>query len=686
MDASIAEARIAELRDLIRQYNYEYYVLQQPSVSDAEWDALFHELKHLEERFPHLITPDSPTQQVGFTPAEGFEQVTHHVPMLSLSNVFSREQLDEWIRRVQRFAGRQNLTYTCEPKIDGVASSLLYLNGRFERGATRGDGLVGEDVTANMRTIRDIPAQIISDRPIPERLEVRGEIHMRRSEFEEMNRQRVERGEPAFANPRNAASGALRQLDPRITAQRPLRLFVYGAATRNDEMPRLHSDTLQLLAEFGFPVSPDARVCTSADEIWDVCEWWFARRAELDFDIDGVVIKVDDTQLYDEIGTVAREPRWATAYKFPAMTATTRIEAIDINVGRTGSLNPLARLTPVQIGGVTVSRATLHNEDEIRRLDVRVGDYVVVQRAGDVIPKIVSVVIDRRDGTEQEFIWPERCPACGSTIERVPGEAMSYCVNSASCPAQLREQVSHFVSRGAMDIEGLGTKLAARFVDTGLIRTLSDIYRLDWDAILQMEGMGEKSVERLQRSIETSKTRPLGRVIFALGIRHVGERNAELLAHHFRSLAALADASLDELAAVSGVGPVVARSIIDWFAEPRNQTLVEELAALGVRTELEDSGVAPEPQPQWQGITVVLTGRLNAMPRAEAEALLKRAGAQVSSSVSRKTGLVIAGEEAGSKADKAREYGVAIIDEAEFLRRIGRGPDLGVQEPPAGEA
>jgi DNA ligase (NAD+) len=437
-------------------------------------------------------------------------------------------------------------------------------------------------------------------------------------------------------------------------------------------MPRYHSDILKMLSSYDFPVSPDARVCSGADEIWETCEWWFERRATLDFDIDGVVIKVDDTALYDEIGYIAREPRWATAYKFPAMQAVTRLEAIDINVGRTGSLNPLARLTPVKIGGVTVSRATLHNEDEIRRLDVRIGDSVVIQRAGDVIPKIISVVTESRVGSEVEFVWPDRCPVCGSTIERVAGEAMSYCVNSASCPAQLREQVSHFVSRGAMDIEGLGSKLAARFVDAGLIRSLADVYRLDWDQILAMEGMGQKSVERLQRSIESSKSRPLGRVIFALGIRHVGERTAELLADHFGSLDNIASAGIDDLAAVPGIGQIVAQSLFDWFAEERNRALISDLKSSGVRHEQVATDEQTPPMPEWQGISVVLTGRLASMSRNEAETLLKRAGANVSSSVSRKTGIVIVGEEAGSKADKAQEYGVTIIDEGEFLQRIGR--------------
>ncbi len=679
MDEARARQRVEELRELIRRYNYEYYVLQQPSVSDAEWDALFHELKALEEAHPELVTPDSPTQQIGAEPAAGFTQVRHEVPMLSLGNVFSRDDLERWLRQVYRLAGREQLDFVVEAKIDGVASSLLYRDGRLQRGATRGDGFVGEDVTANMRTIRDVPARLTANPEPPGILEVRGEVYMRRSEFESMNAERVERGEPAFANPRNAASGALRQLDSRITATRPLRLYVYSGVTSADGLPERHSAILAMLAELGLTTSPDYAVCASIEEIWERCEWWYERRSDLDFDIDGVVVKVDDTRLYDEIGTVAREPRWAIAYKFPAMQAVTVLEGIEINVGRTGSLNPLAHLRPVQIGGVTVSRATLHNEDEIRRLGVKIGDTVVVQRAGDVIPKILSVVEAARDGDEVEFVWPDHCPVCGSSIERVEGEAMSYCVNTANCPAQLRESVAHFVSRGAMDIEGLGAKLAARFVDTGLIRSLADVYHLDWDAILQMEGMGEKSVERLQRSIDASKDQPLARVLFALGIRHVGERNAQLLAEHFGSIAAIAAASPDELAGVPGVGPVVAQSIHDWFAEPRNQELVATLTVSGLTVEQE----RPEPPPssEWQGLTVVLTGRLASMTRPEAEERLKRLGARVSSSVSRKTSLVVAGEDAGSKADKAREYGVTIIDEDELIRRLAAIGDAPNDQP-----
>jgi DNA ligase (NAD+) len=678
MDESLASERVDEIRELIRQYNYEYYVLQQPSVSDAEWDALFHELKALETAYPHLLTPDSPTQQIGATPSEGFAQVVHDVPMLSLSNVFSREGLADWMNRVYRFAGHDNLTFSVEPKIDGVASSVLYRNGRFEQGATRGNGLVGEDVTANMRTVRDLPMTLRDGLIEPRVLEVRGEIYMRRSEFEQMNLEREAAGEPRFANPRNAASGALRQLDPAISARRPLRLFVYGIGRVEGDIPFRHSETLAFLRTLGFSTAPDTSVRSTLDEIWQECETWLSRRTTLDFDIDGVVIKVDDTRLYDEIGTVTREPRWATAYKFPAMQGTTILEGIDINVGRTGSLNPLARLQPIEIGGVTIRNATLHNEDEIRRLDVKIGDTVVVQRAGDVIPKIVRVVAEARTGAEQEFFWPDHCPVCGSTIERVDGEVVSYCVNS-SCPAQLREQLVHFVSRGAMDIEGLGAKLVTRFVDLGFIRTVADIYRLDWERIVELEGLGGKSVERLQRSVEASKQRPLGCLVFALGIRHVGERNAELLADKFGSTDALMNASVDQISAVPGIGKIVAQSVADWFAEERNRTVVSELAELGVRTSLERTH-EPTGDTEWTGKTVVLTGRLAAMGRSEAEALLKRAGAVVSSSVSRKTSVVIVGEDAGSKADKAREYGVETIDEAEFLRRIECVPAMAAGE------
>ena len=669
VDENEIASRIQTLRDLINRYNREYYELQEPSVPDAEWDRLFHELKALEDEHPHHRTADSHTQNVGVAPAEGFSQVRHEVPMLSLSNVFDRDGLNEWIRRVRRFAGRDDLEFSVEPKIDGVASSLLYRNGEFQRGATRGDGIVGEDVTNNARTIRDLPEKLRSDNGVPPLLEARGEIYMRRTEFDEMNQAREEAGLARFANPRNAASGALRQLDPSITAERPLRVLAYGLGMSEGEMPYLHSETLRMLRELGIPTPPDTSVCTSEDEVWAACEAWLERRQELDFEIDGVVIKVNDTRLYPEIGTVAREPRWATAYKFPASQGVTEVEDISINVGRTGSLNPLAHLKPVEIGGVIIRRATLHNQDEIQRLGVRIGDTVVVERAGDVIPKILSVVEANRTGDEREFIWPETCPVCGSSIERVEGEALSYCVN-ASCPAQLREQVAHFVSRGAMDIEGLGAKLATRFVDDGLIKSLADVYRLDWDTILQMDGLGPKSVENLQRSIEASKQRPFARLLFALGIRHVGQQTAELVADHFGSVEALARASIADIEAVPGIGGVIAQSLVDWFAEERNQTLVTELRDLGLTLQVDEDQRRTTVATQWSGLTIVLTGRLTTMSRPDAEAYLKQAGARTSSSVSRKTDLVIVGEDAGSKAAKAQEYGIETIDEQQFLERM----------------
>jgi DNA ligase (NAD+) len=667
-DTTTVEHRINTLRDEIRRANHAYYVLNNPTISDAEWDQLFHELRQLEEAHPEFATPDSPTQQVGAPPAEAFAEVRHDIPMLSLSNVFTRDELEAWLARVINHAGRTDLTFTVEPKFDGVAGSFLFRDGRFVRGATRGDGRVGEDVTTNMRSILDLPQTLC--REFPDVLEIRGEVYMRRSEFARMNDRRQEAGESTFANPRNTTSGALRQIHQTSEIEKPIRVFGYGVGRGASEMPYLHSELLERLSTSGFPVPPDVRVCGSADEIWDSYEAWITRRNELDFDIDGVVIKVNDTRLYDEIGTVAREPRWATAFKFPAIQARTRLLGIEINVGRTGSLNPLAFLQPVEVGGVTISRATLHNQDEIERLGVLIGDVVVVERAGDVIPKILSVVEDERDGSQTPFIWPDHCPVCGSKTERVDGEVHWYCVNT-SCPAQLRESLRHFVSRGAMDIEGLGSRLVTRFLDEGLISSVADIYALDWSRVVELEGLGEKSVENLKAAVEASKERPLSRLIFALGIRHVGSQTAELLAERFRSLERLTNADQDEIAGVDGIGPVIAQSVADWFAEPRNLELVGQLRERGVRTELEGPEIERGSDPLWDGLTVVLTGRLNKLARQEATGLLKSAGAKVTSSVSSKTSLVIAGEDAGSKADRARELGVEIIDEQEFLARIG---------------
>ncbi|MFW6073944.1 MAG: NAD-dependent DNA ligase LigA, partial [Chloroflexota bacterium] len=662
------ESRIQELRERINRHNYEYYVLNNPTISDAEWDQLFHELRQLEEQYPELQAPDSPTQQVGAPPSEAFAPVEHRVPMLSLSNVFSFEELEAWLRRVYEASGHDDLTFAVEPKIDGVAGSFLYEDGQFTRGATRGDGRVGEDVTENMRGIRDLPQNLRGDN-VPPVLEARGEVYMRRSEFQELNRLRADAGEQTFANPRNTTSGALRQIHQTSEIEKPLRVFMYGIGELQGERPNLHSEEISLLEALGFPVFPEVQVASTAEEIWAIYESWASARDDLDYEIDGVVIKVDDTRLYDEIGIVAREPRWATALKFPAGTGTTRLIDIVINVGRTGTLNPLAILEPVQIGGVTIQRATLHNQDEIERLGVMIGDTVLVERAGDVIPKILSVVEADRTGDEEPFDWPSACPVCGSRIERLPGEAHSYCIN-ASCPAQLREQLIHFVSRGAMDIDGLGAKLVTKLYDEGLVRSVADLYRLDWERVLEFEGIGPKTVDNLKASLEQSKKRPLSRVLFALGIRHVGVQTAELLVDHFGTLNDIRSAPIEEIEKITGIGPAIAQSVADWFSEPKNLELLDDLIALGIRDRQDGRDRrSAEPLPEWDGKTVVITGRLDTLTRQEATNLLKRAGARVTSSVSKNTSVVVVGEDAGSKANRAMELGIETIDEATLLDR-----------------
>ncbi len=658
--------RVDELRSLLDRFNYEYYVLDQPSVSDAEYDTLMNELRRIEADHPELVTPESPTQRVGVTPSSAFGTVRHETPMLSLGNVYSQDELREWAERVYKLAGRRDFQFVTEPKIDGSAVSILYRDGAYERGATRGDGTTGEDVTANIRTVRNVPLRLRSGNDdIPVILEARGEIYMRRADFELLNRQRGEAGEALFANPRNSAAGSLRQLDPSVTASRPLRFFAWDIGIVEGESRSSHSENLDMLRSYGIPTAPDYRVCSSIDEVWQECEGWLERREGLDFEIDGVVIKVNDVELQSELGTVAREPRWATAYKFPAIQKTTVIRDIEINVGRTGSLNPTAILDPVEIGGVVIRRSTLHNEDEIHRLGLRLGDTVIVERAGDVIPKIIAVVESKRTGDEREFVMPEHCPVCGSSTERLDDEAMRYCIN-ASCPAQLKEQIRHFVSRGAMDIEGFGAKLAERFVDLGLITSFADVYQLDWPRVGDLEGFGEKSVENLQQSIEASKSRPLSRLLTALGVRHVGERNAALLAEHFETMDRLMSASVEDIESIPGFGEVVAQAVHDFFQEPRNVELVNDLKQLGVNM-IEPVDRRRPRSDAFAGKTVVLTGRLERFTRDQAQELLRKAGATVTSSVSRKTDFVVAGEDAGSKADRARELGVTILDEEAFL-------------------
>ena len=664
------ESRTDELRRSLDRWNLEYYVLDRPSVTDAEYDEAMNELRAIEAEHPELITLDSPTQRVGIAPQSAFSKIDHPVPMLSLSNVFNEEELSSWAIRAQRFAGVAELSFVVEPKMDGLAVALTYVEGQFQHGATRGDGFVGENITANLRTIKTLPLRFDAnaDFAVPTKMEVRGEVYMRKAEFAKLNERIVADGGDAFMNPRNSAAGSLRQLDTRITASRPLRLLVYGIGyVEGAPLPETHSAGLDMLQGFGFPTPLERLNATTVEEVWARCAWWLVHRDDLEFEIDGVVVKVDDIRLQEEIGFVSREPRWATAYKFPAIQKTTTLLGIQINVGRTGTLNPLAILEPVNIGGVVVKRATLHNEDEIARKDIRIGDTVVVQRAGDVIPQIVKVIVGSRTGNEIPFEMPEVCPVCGSPTMREPDVAMRYCTNAA-CPAQLKEHLHHFVSRTAMDIAGMGSKLTDRFVDLGWVKDAADLFLLPWEDVAQLEGLGEKSATNLREAVEASKQRPLARLINALGIRHVGERTASLLADRFGSVDRLMAATLEEINAIAGIGEVLAASVFSFFQDPTNHTIVDRLHLAGVRTE--DERVSRQVNANVAGKTFVLTGRLETLTRPQAEEQLRQAGANVSGSVSKKTSFVVAGEEAGSKADKARELGLPIITEGDMLAML----------------
>lgn len=675
-DALSPERRVDSLRKMIEKRNYDYFVLDQPSATDAEYDALMRALRALEAEHPELVSSESPTQRVGAAPQSRFAQVQHPLPMLSLSNVYNRDELDAWAARLDRILPAAKFEFVTEPKIDGLAVALTYVDGILQRGATRGDGVTGEDVTANLRTVRNLPLRL--NQPdgvgLPRSLEVRGEVFMRRGDFEKLNDTLEHSSGRTFMNPRNAAAGSLRQLDPAITSQRPLRLLAYGIGYEDGGEPiTTHSDALDRLRAYGFETSTDAKVFNDIDSVWARCEWWLARRNEIPFEIDGVVIKVNNLRQQEELGFVSREPRWATAFKFPAIQQTTKINDIIVNVGRTGTLTPLALLEPVNIGGVLVSRATLHNEDEIRRKDIRVGDTVVVQRAGDVIPQVVQVITERRTGNEREFVMPEHCPVCGAPTHRADGEVARYCTN-ASCPAQLKRHIEHFVARGAMDIDGLGEKLGNRFVDLGMIRDLGDIYRLDWETLANLDGLGETSAANLRNAVEVSKDRPLQRLIFGLGIPFVGERSSRLLADRFHSLDNLIAADVDTIDSVPGIGAVQAQGVFDFFHTPQNLEVIEKLRTAGVRMIDAHAGDGPASGP-LAGRSVVLTGRLTSMTRPEAEEALRRAGANVAGSVSRKTTAVFAGEDAGSKADRARELGVPVLGEDE-LRQVLSGMPL----------
>ena len=667
MADSRVEAEAASLRDELNRHNHLYHVLNRPEVSDAQYDALFRELREIEVANPDLVTPDSPTQRVGAEPAEGFVQAEHPVPMLSLGNAFNEEELVAWHRRVAGLLETDAFDMVCELKYDGLAVALTYENGVLARGATRGNGSVGEEVTRNLRTIKSVPLRFMGE--APERFEARGEVLFPRSAFARFNEEREAAGLPTYANPRNTAAGSVRQLDPRETAKRPLDIFVYGLGHTSGPAPETHWDTLSRLGAMGFKVNPNNRLVHSIEEAVEYYRRWVENAEELDYGCDGVVVKVDRLDYQQHLGVVGREPRWAVAYKFPATQEVTQVRDIRVNVGRTGSMNPYALLEPVNVGGAVVKQATLHNEEYIGSKDIRIGDWVVVERAGEVIPQVVEVQRERRTGDEHTFAMPEACPSCGSLVEKPEDEAMSYCRN-LGCPAQLVRLMEHFVSRGAMDIEGLGVMQVVALLEKGLIEDVADLYALPSKRaeMLEIERMGEKSVANLLAAIEASKDRPLSRLLVALGITHVGGEVAEALARHFGSLDTLLGAAEEDLLAVPSVGPKIASSVATYLADEANRGVIEKLRDAGVR--LKDEGGAEPTGQTLAGKRFVVTGRMEKSSRSEIEDRLKELGASVSGSVSRKTNYLIYGVDAGSKRADAGKLGVEEMDEKEAMERF----------------
>ena len=663
-----AKLRVEELRDEINRNNYLYHVLDAPQIADADYDELVRELTELEDTWPELVTPDSPTQRVGATPADLFAPVSHRVKMMSLDNAFSIEELSAWDERVRKGAGSVRFEYACELKIDGVAVALTYQDGVLVQGATRGDGTTGEDITANVRTIRTVPQRLLVKDP-PKVLEVRGEIYFPSKAFEGLNAELASRGEKTFANPRNAAAGSLRQKDPKVTASRPLSLWCHSFGFADGISFDTHHGFLEWCADAGLPVQPTGAVAASLDEVQGYLGKWEAARHSVDWEIDGVVVKVDQIALQRELGATSKAPRWAIAYKFPPEERTTVLKDIDIHVGRTGKVTPFAWLDPVYVGGVTVTTATLHNEDEVKRKDVRKGDTVIVRRAGDVIPEVVGPVLAKRPRSAKPWKMPDACPACGTSLVRAEGEADFRCPNKLGCPMQGEESLFHFASRGAMDIEGLGFKTVQALIERGLLADPGDIYALDAGKLATLEGFKEKSITNLLGAIDGSKDRPIWRLLVALNIRHVGEHVAQVLARRFVSIDALGAAEPDALSETEGIGPEIAASVYEWFREAENLDVLERLRAAGLRFADEPRDTTGEGP--LSGSTLVLTGGLQSMSRDEAKEAAEAAGARVASSVSKKTDFVVAGEAAGSKYDKAVSLGVEIIDEAEFLRRLG---------------
>lgn len=661
--------RIAKLREIIDYHNRRYYQQDDPEISDAKYDELMRELQNLEELFPDDGLASSPTQRVGAAPLAKFSPFEHPRPMLSLANAFTPEEITDFDARIRRMADLDRMEYVAEPKLDGLAVNLIYEHGLFVRGATRGDGATGEDITQNLRTIPSLPLEMKKSgaHPVPDFIEVRGEVYMERASFGKLNHRRAVDGEEPFANPRNAAAGSLRQLDPKITARRPLSIFVYGAGLLKGMQFSTHFGILEALRQWGFPVN---HLIEKADDI-SACIAYFGRisslRPELPYEIDGVVLKVNDLTVQEVLGSVSRSPRWALACKFPAAQATTLIRDIVVQVGRMGTLTPVAVMEPVNVGGVMVSRATLHNEDEIRKKDIRIGDTVVIQRAGDVIPEVVSVVTSRRTGEEKFFYMPSHCPECGSNVVRLEGEAAHRCVN-LSCPAQIKEHIRHFASRNAMDIDGLGEKVAASLFDAGLIADPADLYFLTEEKLLPLERMAQKSVSNLLDSIQMSKTPAWDKFIFALGIRHVGEKTARLLAQHFAGIDELMGAGVEDLTQIKEIGPEIAHSIVGFFSEPKNREVIDKFLR---------AGISPLVQRQRKdrpldGKYFVFTGTLETLGRNEAKTLVQDLGGTVQASVGGKTSFVVAGASPGSKLEQARNRAVAVITEKEFLKLTGR--------------
>lgn len=660
--------RAAQLRDLINRNNFLYYSADDPEITDAEYDRLLAELKQLETNYPELVTPDSPTQRVGAAPLDKFTQVTHTMPMLSLDNVFDEAELTAFNQRVlDRLNTDAVITYAAEPKLDGLAISIRYENGLLMQAATRGDGAVGEDVTENVRTIRNIPLKL-HGKNVPQVVEIRGEIYMPKAGFEKLNQQRLANNEKLFVNPRNAAAGSLRQLDSSVTASRPLSLFCYGLGEiQGMDRPASHTEAMQIIKQWGGAVCPDTKQLQGVEECLDYLHQLGERRTSLPYDIDGVVFKVDDSRLQERLGFVSRAPRWAIAYKFPAQEESTQVLDIEVQVGRTGALTPVARLQPVFVGGVTVSNATLHNEDEVRRKDVRIGDTVIIRRAGDVIPEVVQVVKDKRPVNATEFVMPSHCPVCGAEVERVEGEAVARCSGGLFCGAQRKEAIKHFASRKALDIDGLGDKLVEQLVDAELIKDPADLFYLNKEQFSALERMGEKSAENLVNALEQAKNTRFARFLYALGIREVGEATARSLALHFVELDKLTKANEDELIEIEDVGPVVAHHIYTFFQQTHNLDVIQRLLEAGVNW--------PEEKPVYAnselaGKTIVLTGTLENLSRSEAKEKLLALGAKVAGSVSAKTDYVVAGRDAGSKLNKAQSLGIDVVDEATLIQWI----------------